>query len=64
MAVEASGKEGSMYEITMSDPKLMVDADRKAGVPKHVIERRLTHKKSFSISDVNVKFYLPKCTKV
>jgi len=53
-----------MYEITMSDPKLMVDADRKAGVPKHVIERRLTHKKSFSISDVNVKFYLPKCTKV
>mmetsp|Transcript_2016 Transcript_2016/g.2846 ORF Transcript_2016/g.2846 Transcript_2016/m.2846 type:complete len:124 (+) Transcript_2016:863-1234(+) len=62
VAVEESGKEGSMYEITMADPKQMLVADRRAGVPRHVIERRRTHKKAFSISDVNVKFYLQKCS--
>ena len=61
VAVDETGTEGSIYEITMSDPKHMLEADRKAGLPKHVIERRLSHKKSFAISDVNVKFYLQKC---
>lgn len=48
----------------MADPRSLLPVDRKAGVTRSVIEKRLSHKKSFNISDVNIKFKLAKCAKI
>lgn len=52
--------QGTMYIMTMADPKIMAPIDLASGVPKRVVQRRSTHKKAFSISDVNINFHLPK----
>ena len=62
--MEESGREAAMFEVTMADPKQMYVDDKSKGIPRHVMERRRAHKKSFSIRDVNKLFFLPECNQV
>ena len=53
-----------MHIATIVDPQ---EARRKETNKYHVgrrIHKRYTHKKAFTIKDVNIKFFLPKCTQV
>lgn len=61
LAVEESGTEGNLHMATIVDP---MEAKRRENKHGSRIRKRYTHKKAFTIKDVNIKFFLPKCSQV
>jgi len=60
IGVDELSASGTMYTLTMADPKIMAPIDLASGVSKRTVQRRSMHKKAFSVSDVNIQFVLPK----
>ena len=46
------------------DPLEAKRRENKHGRNLQKIQKRYTHKKTFTVTDVNIKFFLPKCTQV